>query len=95
MERDITAIAPTADAFTALQAMQEHGVGRLPVVDEAGNLIGIVSKTDLMTAFDVIQSREDATSVIGGSSGADMLTSPHSGRWNSSTTVVFPHCIAE
>ena len=72
MERDITAIAPTADAFTALQAMQEHGVGRLPVVDEAGNLIGIVSKTDLMTAFDVIQSREDATSVIGGSSDADI-----------------------
>jgi len=25
-----------------------------------------------MTAFDVIQSREDATSVIGGSSGADI-----------------------
>ena len=72
MERDITAIAPTADAFTALQAMQEHGVGRLPVVDEAGNLIGIVSKTDLMTAFNIIQSREDATSVIGGSSGADI-----------------------
>ncbi|MFC7041950.1 CBS domain-containing protein [Halonotius sp. GCM10025705] len=72
MERDVTAIAPTADAFTALQAMQEHGVGRLPVVDEAGNLIGIVSKTDLMTAFNVIQSRGDATSLIGSSSGADI-----------------------
>ena len=72
MERDVTAIAPTADAFTALQAMQEHGVGRLPVVDAAGNLIGIVSKTDLMTAFNVIQSRGDATSLIGGSSGADI-----------------------
>lgn len=72
MERDVTAIAPTADAFTALQAMQEHGVGRLPVVDEAGNLIGIVSKTDLMTAFNVIQSCGDATSLIGGSAGGDI-----------------------
>jgi len=72
MERDVTAIAPTADAFTALQAMQEHGVGRLPVVDEAGNLIGIVSKTDLMTAFNVIQSRGDATSLIGGSSAGEI-----------------------
>ena len=72
MERDITAIAPSADAFTALQTMQEHGVGRLPVVDEAGDLIGIVSKTDLMTAFNVIQSREDTTSAIGGSSAGDL-----------------------
>jgi len=72
MERDVTAIAPTADAFTALQAMQEHGVGRLPVVDEAGTLIGIVSKTDLMTVFNVIQSRGDATSLIGGSAKADL-----------------------
>ncbi|TQQ80852.1 CBS domain-containing protein [Halonotius terrestris] len=64
MERDITAISPQADAFTALQAMQEHGTGRLPVVDEGENLVGIVSKTDLMTAFNVIQSRGDTTTLF-------------------------------
>jgi len=70
MDRETPAISPAADAFTALQAMQEHGVGRLPVVDDAGNLAGILSKTDLMTAFNVIQSRGDAASLLG-QSGSD------------------------
>jgi len=72
MERDITAIAPTADAFTALQAMQEHGVGRLPVVDESETLIGIVSKTDLMTAFNIIQSRGGSATLIGDQTSGDI-----------------------
>jgi CBS domain-containing protein len=42
--------------MTAFQQMQQNGVGRLPVVDEAGDLVGIVSRTDMMRAFNVIQS---------------------------------------
>ena len=72
MERDVTAISAGADAFTALQAMQEHSVGRLPVVDESENLVGIVSKTDLMTAFNIIQSRGESTTLIGTQSRGDM-----------------------
>ena len=72
MERDVTAISARADAFTALQAMQEHSVGRLPVVDESENLVGIVSKTDLMTAFNIIQSRGESTTLIGTQSHFDM-----------------------
>jgi len=64
MERDVQAIDPGADAITALRTMQEHGVGRLPVVDEQGELTGIISRTDLMTAFNVIQSRGDQTSIL-------------------------------
>jgi len=73
MERDVTSIAPDADAITALRTMQEHGVGRLPVVDERGDLTGIISRTDLMTAFNVIQSRGDDTSIVqSGGSTADL-----------------------
>jgi Zn-dependent proteases len=61
MQRDVQTITPDADAFTALQRIQDGDIGRLPVVDAAGDLVGIVSKTDLMTAFNVIQSRGDAT----------------------------------
>lgn len=64
MDRDNRRIAPDADAFTALQRMQEHGIGRLPVVDAGGTLVGIVSKTDLMTAFNVIQSRGGTVSIL-------------------------------
>ena len=64
MNREITGIGPTVDAFTAIQAMQEHSVGRLPVVDATDELIGIVSKTDLMTAFNVIQSRGEPSGTV-------------------------------
>jgi Zn-dependent protease/CBS domain-containing protein len=73
MERDVQGIGPDVDAITALQTMQEHDVGRLPVVDEQGDLTGIISRTDLMTAFNVIQSRGDNTSIIqSGGSTSDL-----------------------
>ena len=56
MSTDVATIQPDDDALTALRTMQENGVGRLPVVDEDGNLVGLISRTDLMTAFDVIRS---------------------------------------
>jgi Zn-dependent protease/CBS domain-containing protein len=73
MERDIQSISPEADAITALRTMQEHSVGRLPVIDQYGELTGIISRTDLMTAFNVIQSRGDNTSIIqSGGSTSDL-----------------------
>ncbi len=56
MERDIESVTPDADAMTALETMQKRGVGRLPVVDEDGRLVGLISRTDLMTAFNIIQT---------------------------------------
>jgi CBS-domain-containing membrane protein len=40
----------------ALQQIQQHGVDCLPVVQGRDEIVGIVSRTDLMTAFDVIDS---------------------------------------
>jgi CBS-domain-containing membrane protein len=57
MSTEIESIEPSTDAMDALQRMQETGTGRLPVVDETGTLVGIISKTDLMRAFNVIQIR--------------------------------------
>ena len=73
MERDVQQIGPSADAITALRTMQEHSVGRLPVVDERGELTGIISRTDLMTAFNVIQSRGDNSSIIRSESSGSKL----------------------
>ncbi|MDB2225576.1 CBS domain-containing protein [Halorubrum ezzemoulense] len=56
MVTDLVAVDPDADALTALQTMQEHGVGRLPVVDADGELVGLISRSDLMTAFNIIQT---------------------------------------
>ena len=56
MSRDLATITPDADAREAITLMQQHGVGRLPVV-ENGEFVGLVSRSDLVTAFNIIQSR--------------------------------------
>lgn len=56
METDIASVTAGTDAMSALQVMQEHGVGRLPVLDADGELVGLISRSDLMTAFNIIQT---------------------------------------
>jgi len=57
MSREVEGISPDADAMDAIQTMQKLDVGRLPVLDEGGELVGLVSRTDLVTAFNIIQTR--------------------------------------
>jgi CBS domain-containing protein len=56
MATEIASVTTDTDAMAALQTMQEHGVGRLPVVDRTGRLVGLISRSDLMTAFNIIQT---------------------------------------
>jgi Zn-dependent protease/CBS domain-containing protein len=59
MSRDLHTIGEGDDAMDAFSRMQEHGVGRLIVTsgpDGEGSFRGLVSRTDLMTALDIIQS---------------------------------------
>ena len=57
MATDLTTISPDADAMDAISMMQREGVGRLPVVDDAGELVGLISRSDLVTAFNIIRTR--------------------------------------
>jgi len=68
MATNVVAVGPETDAMTALQTMQENGVGRLPVVDRQERLVGIISRSDLMTAFNIIQTG-GTPSVISGRRG--------------------------
>jgi len=54
MSTDLVRIGPGEEAMTAMTRMQEHGVGRLPVVHD-GTLVGLVSRSDLMAALDVLR----------------------------------------
>jgi Zn-dependent protease/CBS domain-containing protein len=65
MADDVSGIGPDADAMAAIELMQQRSVGRLPVVDGKGDLVGLVSRTDLVTAFNIIQSRGSLGSVTG------------------------------
>lgn len=57
MSSEVKTIDPDTNAMEALQRIREHSVGRLPVV-ENGELVGLVSRTDIMTAFDIIRSSD-------------------------------------
>ncbi len=65
METEIASVTPDTDAMTALEVMQEHGIGRLPVLDEDVVLVGLISRSDLMTAFNIIQSGGTPSAITG------------------------------
>ncbi|HID42513.1 MAG TPA: CBS domain-containing protein [Archaeoglobaceae archaeon] len=54
MTRDVVTILPEMSTFDAFKLMNERNIGRLPVVDKNGNLVGIVSRTDLMRVLEVV-----------------------------------------
>jgi Zn-dependent protease/CBS domain-containing protein len=62
MSTEVETVTADVDAMDAFERMQKTGYGRLPVVDDSGAVVGIVSRTDLMRAFDIIQTRGPAPS---------------------------------
>ncbi|MWV41476.1 CBS domain-containing protein [Natrialba sp. INN-245] len=81
MTTDLKTITPDSDAMTAIERMRENNIGRLLVVEdsrtagepsdgEPGDLIGIISRSDLMTAFDIVQ-KSGAINPSGQSPAAD------------------------
>jgi predicted transcriptional regulator len=72
MATDLVTIGPEADAMDAISLMQREGVGRLPVVDAGDSLVGLVSRSDLVRAFNIIRTRGQ---VADGDAGIDGLRS--------------------
>ncbi|MGM0399415.1 MAG: site-2 protease family protein [Halobacteriota archaeon] len=62
MSTELYTIPRYSNAMDALDAMQSNKVGRLLVVDENGAVVGLISRTDVMTAFNVITSSGDSLS---------------------------------
>jgi CBS domain-containing protein len=56
MSAPVVTVAPTASLGEAARLMHRRQVKQLPVVDETGRLVGILSRSDLLTVF----LREDA-----------------------------------
>ena len=48
MEPKLTIVKECSGVFEAIQAMTAKGVRRLPVVDDAGGLVGIITLDDLL-----------------------------------------------
>ena len=48
MTRDVMTVKPDAHAFEAASIMLDHKVGSVPVVDDAGTLVGLITETDYL-----------------------------------------------
>jgi len=64
MTRDVHTLLPDATVSEALRTMKAHSVHRLPVVDEADNLVGIVSYMDLGVAQAAGRAAEPVSNVM-------------------------------
>lgn len=60
MSTELSTVTPDTDAEDAIRTIQQEGVGRLLVTDDDGNLAGLISRTDLMTVLEVLQSGKSA-----------------------------------
>lgn len=56
MSRELYTISRDADAMSAISQMQEQGVGRLLVMDDDGEFAGLISRTDLMDALEILKA---------------------------------------
>ena len=53
MVRDVVTVRPDTDVGDAVKLLSEHDVSALPVVDEAGNLVGMLSEADLIRRVEI------------------------------------------
>ena len=53
MVRDVVTVKPDDDVATAIQLLAEHDVSALPVVDDSGQVIGLVSEADLVRRIEI------------------------------------------
>jgi len=51
MSTDLVTIRPDADLFRATEVLRETRIKRLPVVDDGGRLVGLVTRRDVMKAL--------------------------------------------
>jgi Zn-dependent protease/CBS domain-containing protein len=72
MSTELYTVAADADVMTALEEMDEQGVGRLLVMDD-GEFAGIITRTDIMTALSIIKSSGRYQSEPADRQGPDVL----------------------
>ncbi|WP_254839871.1 CBS domain-containing protein [Natronomonas marina] len=55
MSRDLHTVTPDTPVMDAFETMQKQGIGRLLVVDDSDDLVGLLSRTDVMTALEIVK----------------------------------------
>ena len=77
MTRNVVTVKPETSAVEAVRILSQRDLGRLPVVDDRGMLVGIVTRKDFLRMVEIIEARrKGAISVIWGQPGWDQQRKP-------------------
>lgn len=57
MSEDLRTVSPNSDTMDAFEELARSDVGRLLVEDERGDFVGILTRTDLVRAFEIIRQQ--------------------------------------
>ena len=60
MSTDLITLAPSDTLAAARELMQEHKIHHIPVVDDAGDLVGLVTLTNVLAATDSVLRQSDS-----------------------------------
>jgi CBS domain-containing protein len=80
MIRDVVTVRPDTDVADAIKLLAEHDVSALPVVDPAGNLVGVLSEADLIHRAEIGTEKHRPwwlEAVTGGSTLAEEFAKSH------------------
>ena len=82
MSRELHTVSPETPVMDAFETMQENGVGRLLVMTDDGRLVGLLSRTDVMTALEIVKSGGDPSRgpMTGGEGGPSAVEPPERNR---------------
>jgi acetoin utilization protein AcuB len=64
MKTDPITVPPETSISTAISTMLTRRINCLPVVDETGRLVGILTSTDLLRAFHVMQEKIESLDAV-------------------------------
>lgn len=58
MVRDVVTVTPEADVASAVKLLVEHDISALPVVDDGGQVVGVISEADLVRRTEIGTDKE-------------------------------------
>ena len=61
MTTELVTVSPTSEAMKALTKLQQEEIGRMLVTEADGTLVGLISRTDLMTVFEISQTSRSSS----------------------------------
>ena len=59
MSTDLVTLAPSSTLAEARELMQEHRIHHIPVVNDSGDLVGLVTLTNVLAATDSVLRKSD------------------------------------